>query len=158
MRKVKAWVLFGKRVWLSLGVGWAIALVGVLLDMGIDQAGAMLICGAIVAEVLHEKKHRYFVNQVQPGIKDVYIYKEVDVSGENRKDIEITPHKNQWGTICTVNTAPWPLYHLARPIEFYSDENTRFWDLDRTMKRAERVLDYSIVFTAIAGTILAAFG
>lgn len=157
MNLVKAWTRFGKRVWISLGCGWACSILLVFSYISASQTGALLICAAIVAEVLHEKRHRLFINQVQPGLKESLMYKEVEVPNEGRKDIEITPHNVHSGK-STVNTTSWALYHLARNDEFFASEGTRLWDLERTMKRAERLLDYCIVVTAVIGTLMAAFG
>ena len=54
-----------------------------------DQSGALLVCAAIVSEVLHQKRHRLFVHQIRPGIENTHIYLEVDVLGEDRKDIKV---------------------------------------------------------------------
>ncbi len=156
MNYFAAWFVFARRVWLSLGLGWAAPIAALTPVIRLDQAGAILVCAAIVGEVLHEKRHRLFVHQIEPGLKSWHIYREVDVPGENRKDIEATPHQNHTGKT-TVNTSSWPLYHLARPEEFYLNGHTRNWDLERTMKRLERKVDYAIVSTAIGGTIFWAF-
>lgn len=157
MNLVKAWARFGKRVWVSLGCGWACSVLWLFSYISASQAGALLICAAIVAEVLHEKRHRLFIDQVQPGLKQSHLYREVTVANEARKDIEITPHNTRSGK-STVNTTSWALFHLARKDEFFAYEGTRLWDLARTMKRAERLLDYCIVTTAVIGTLMAAFG
>lgn len=157
MSITKAWFTFAKRVWLALGVGWVVssAALGGILNAG--QAAALLICSALVAEVFNEKRHRLFVLQVQPGVKQLHLYREVAVPGENRRDIEITPHQGRSGKT-TVNTSSWALYHLARPEEFYLDQESRLWDLERTMKRVERRVEYAIAGTAVVGTVLWAFG
>ena len=157
MKRVEAWFIFAKRVWISLGLGWIAPVVGISHVLRLDQAGALLVCSAIVAEVFHEKRHRLFVYQIQPGIRQMHMYREVNVSGEARKDIEVTAHQGSSGKT-TVNTSSWALYHLARPEEFRPDGNSRLWDLERTMKRVERRVDYAIVVTAIAGTAHWAFG
>ena len=156
MSKFEAWFRFATRVWISLAAGWLAPVVAISPFLKLDQAGALLVCSALVAEVFHEKGHRLFVHQIQPGTSEVHIYREVDVSGQERKDIEITPHQIRSGRT-TVNTASWPLYHLSRPDEFYREKDSRDWHLERTMKRVERRVDYSIIVTAIFGTSLWAF-
>lgn len=123
-----------------------------------DRAGALLICGVIVAEVLHDKKHRLFVHQVLPGISTSHVYKEVEMKdGEKtHQGIEITTHQMSSGK-SIVNVDNWHLYHLASEAEFREFEGSRAWDLDRTMNRLESRVDYAIVFSAIIGTILWAF-
>ena len=157
MNKIKARFIFSKRVWISLGLGWlSLAIcMSPLIDLG--QAGALIVCSAIVAEVLNEKRHRLFLDQVLPGNTQSHIFREVAVAGEDRKDIEITPSQF-CSAQSTVNTSSWPLYHLAIPEEFYKDGDARLWDLNRTMKRAERRVEYAIVTNAIIGTVLWAFG
>lgn len=147
---------FAKRVWISLIIGWLTPFLALMSYLRLDQSGALLVCAAIVSEVLHQKRHRRFVHQIRPGIKNTHMYLEVDVLGEDRKDIEVTAYQAGGGTT-TVNTSSWALYHLAREKEFYPHGDSRMWDLDRTMTRLERRIDYAIVFTAIAGTILWAF-
>lgn len=83
-------------------------------------------------------------------------YREVDVPGSNRKDIEVT--LSGWQSVkTTVNTSSWPLYHLAKPDEFRHEEGSRLWQLERTMKRVERRVECAIVVTAIIGTLFWAF-
>jgi hypothetical protein len=158
LRKTKYWYLFSRKAWISLGTGWLVVLIGLTTYLRMDQAGALLICGAIVAEVFHEKKHRLFVHQVQPGISTTYIYQEVEMrDGEKiHQGIEITPYQNRSGKT-TVNADDWTLYRLANENEFSEFEGSRSWDLNRTMKRLESRVDWAIVISAIAGTILWAF-
>jgi len=157
MTRIEAWFKFAKRVWIPLGLGWAAPVAAIWHVLRVDQSAALLVCSALVAEVFNEKRHRLFVFQAQPGIKQMYLYREVDVPEANRKDIEITPHGGHVGK-ATVNTSSWALYHLARPEEFRSEGDSRFWDLERTMKRAERRVEYVIAATAVIGTALWAFG
>ena len=156
MSKVEAWFVFAKRVWISLGLGWTAPVAGILDVLRLDQAGALLVCAAIAAEVFHEKRHRLFVRQIQPGINQMHLYREVNVPGQDRKDIEITPHQTRSGKT-TVNTSSWALYHLACQKEFYAEGDARLWNLERTMERVERRVEYAIVLTAIVGTALWAF-
>jgi len=156
MSKIEAWFRFAIRVWISLGLGWATLVVATFHFIRVDQAAALLVCSALVAEVFHEKRHRLFVYQVQPGVKQLSIYREVDVSDANRKDIEITSHEGRVG-VTMVNTTSWALYHLAEPNEFRPDQESRAWDLERTMNRAERRVEYAIAATAVIGTIVWAF-
>ena len=157
MGKLKAWFNFAKRVWIPLGLGWIAPVVSISCILRLDQAGALLVCSAIVSEVFHDKRHRLFVDQIQTGNKESCSYMEVDSSNHDGKDIEVMLHQTSVGSRI-VNASSWALYHLARKEEFYRDENSRCWDLERTMKRAERRVDYAIVITAIIGTILWAFG
>lgn len=155
MRKHVAWFRFAKKSWIALAVGWLSLLVAFLPQLALNQAGALLICAAIVAEVFHAKRHRLFVNQVTPGPRVHYVYQEID-SGFGQKSIEITPHGTHTGKV-TVPSDNWTLYHLAAPDEFYAEGLTRNWDLERTMARAERMVDNAIIATTILGTILWAF-
>ena len=155
MNRISAWFQFARRVWIALGLGWAGLLVGLTPVLRLDRAGALLVCGAIVAEVLHEKHHRLFVDQIQWSFKHTYV--EVDVPDEDRKDIAVEPFQSGAGRR-VVNTEGWALYHLASKQEFSSHEHTRMWDLEGTMKRLENKVDYAIVVTAIVGTIFWAFG
>ena len=80
MNKAIAWYRFAHRVWLSLSIGWCFVLAGFFTPyLRLDRAGAFLICGAIVAEVFNEKKHRLFIDQMNPGSDRLYLYQEVDV-------------------------------------------------------------------------------
>ena len=156
MSKLKAWFKFAEPVWISLGVGWIAPVVSVSCILRLDQAGALLVCFAIVSEVFHEKGHRLFVYGMQPGNREGHSYREVDSSNHEGKDIEVLLHQTFIGSR-TIDTRSWALYHLARKDEFDPDGNSRKWDLERTMKRAERRVDYAIVITAIIGTVLWAF-
>jgi hypothetical protein len=155
MRKHVAWFRFARRSSLALAIGWLALLAAFLPWMKLNQAGALLICAAIVAEVFHEKRHRLFIHQVTPGYRESYEYREI-VSDTGQKSIEITPSAVHTGK-STVPSGGWPLYHLAKPNEFYTRGSTRAWDLERTVARAERVVDIAIVGTTIVGTILWAF-
>ena len=157
MSVISHWFRFGKRVWISLVLGWFSFVLIFTPFVNLDQFGAIMICSAIVAEVLHEKRHRLFVQQIRPGLNESIIYSEVDVPGENRKDIQAVPNTVHAGK-SNINTTTWALYHLAKDDEFYPNGESRYWDLDRTMQRLEKRLDYSIVVTAIVGTAIAAFG
>ena len=158
LRTAKYWYIFAKRVWVSLGAGWLSVALGFTPYLRMDRAGALLICGVIVAEVFHDKRHRLFVHQVLPGTSTSHIYKEVEMGdGEiTHQGIEITPHQMRSGK-STVNADNWHLYQLAKECEFYDFEDTRAWDLDRTMKRLESRVDWVIVTSAVVGTILWAF-
>ena len=155
MNRITALFQFARRVWVALGLGWAAFIIGGL-TLGLDRSGALLVCGAIVAEVFNDKRHRLFSNQIQPGVKTWSRYAEVGVPGEDRKDIKVTPHATSSGST-VVNTDHWSLYHLATEQEFYPQEDTRMWDLERTMKRVENKVDYAIVVSVIAGTLVWAF-
>jgi len=156
LKKIKNWYIFAKRSWIALGAGWIAIPVCFTSLLRLDQAGALLVCGVIVAEILHEKRHRLFINQVHPGISTSYIYREVDMTEEYCKGIEITVHQMQSGKT-TVNADNWTLYQLANDAEFKEFEGSRIWDLDATMKRVETTVDYSIVISAVIGTVLWAF-
>lgn len=156
MHKCIAWFRFAKRSWLALAVGWLALLAAFLPQVALNQAGALLICAAIIAEVFHDKRHRLFIHQVTPGYRESCEYREI-VSEENgQKSIEITPHAVSTGKV-TVPSERWALYQLAKPEEFRTSGSTRTWDLERTVARAERGVDIAIVVTTIAGTILWAF-
>jgi hypothetical protein len=156
MHKAKAWYLFGRRVWISLALGWFVAILAIILGEP-GRAGAFLVCAAIIAEVFHEKGHRRFITSIQPGLRQSFLYREVEYPEKGKAGIEVTP--NAWtSSKSTVSATDWPLYHLARSDEFSADGNSRLWFLERTMARVERRVDYSIVATALAGTILWAFG
>lgn len=155
MRKHIAWFRFAKRSSLALAIGWLALLAAFLPWVKLNQVGALLICTAIVAEVLHEKRHRLFIQQFRPGYRESYEYREV-ISEAGQKSIEITPHPVHTGK-STVPSERWPLYHLASPSEFHTQGSSRLWDLERTMARAERCVDIAIVATAVLGTILSAF-
>ncbi len=157
MSKLKAWFIFAKRVWISLGVGWLMPIVSLSGILNLDQAGALLVCSAIVSEVFHDKRHRLFVHQIQLGNRESCSYREAASLNHDGKDIEVLLHQTSAGSRI-VNATSWALYHLARTEEFYPDGNSRIWALERTMKRAESRVDYAIVITAIIGTILWAFG
>jgi hypothetical protein len=72
LRKLKFWFKFEKRVWISLTAGWVAAAIGFTQFYGVDQGGALLICGVIIAEIFHKKRHRLFVHQVLPGVFTTY--------------------------------------------------------------------------------------
>lgn len=156
MRTQVAWFRFAKLSWLALVAGWLALLAALLPQLALNQAGALLICAALVAEVLHEKRHRLFIHQVTPGYREQYVYREIVSTGTGQQSIEITPHATRTGKV-TVPTEGWPLYHMAKPQEFHTEGATRRWDLERTVARAERVVDIAIVVTAIVGTVLWAF-
>lgn len=158
LRTAKYWYIFAKKVWVPLGGGWFSVALGFTPYLSMDRAGALLICGVIVAEVFHDKRHRLYVHRILPGASTSHIYKEVDmVDGEKTyQGIEITPHQMRSGK-STVNADNWHLYQLAKKSEFRNFEGTRAWDLDRTMKRLESRVDWVIVISAVVGTILWAF-
>jgi len=157
-RTAKYWYIFAKRVWVSLSAGWFAVALGFTPYLRMDRAGALLICGVIVAEVFHDKRHRLFVHQVLPGSSTSHMYREVEMKdGEKtHQGIEITPHQMRSGK-STVNADDWHLYQLATENEFSEFEGARAWDLDRTMKRLESRVDWAIVISAFIGTILWAF-
>ncbi len=157
MSKLKAWYIFAKHVWISLGLGWIAPVVSASYILRLNQAGAILVCAAIVSEVFHEKRHRLYVDQIQTGNREACSYREVDSSDHDGKDIEVLLHQTSIGGMI-VNASSWPLYHIARKDEFYLNGNSRIWRLEWTMKRAERRIDYAIVITAVIGTVLWAFG
>jgi hypothetical protein len=157
VKKIKNWYFFAKRSWIALGAGWISIPFSFTPLIGLDQAGALLICGVIVAEVLHVKRHRLFVDQVHPGVSTFYIYREVEKTDENYNlGIEITIHQVKSGKT-TVNADNWELYQLANKSEFRNSEGTRDWDLNATMQRLEATVDYVIVVSAVVGTVLWAF-
>lgn len=156
LKKIKNWYLFAKRSWLALGAGWFAILIGFTPVLRLDRAGALLICGVIVAEIFHEKRHRLFINQVHPGVSTSYTYREVDKPDKNYKGIEITVHQMHSGKT-VVNADNWTLYQLSNETEFMELEGSRVWNLDGTMKRLENTVDYSIVASAVIGTIFWAF-
>ena len=138
-------------------IGWSSFVLLPLSFVNLDQVGAIIVCTAIVAEVFHEKKHRLFIDQILPGTKQSFMYKEVHTPEEDGLFIEITPHALQAGS-SKVNTKDWTVYHLANDSEFMKYEETRIWNLEITTKRLETHIDYAIVGTAVVGTLLWAFG
>jgi hypothetical protein len=154
--KIRSWYLFAKRAWIALIIGWLFVPIGFTTLIGLDQAGALLICGVLVAEILNKKGHRLFIEQVIPGRATSFIYKEIQRPEHDFGEIEITQHVLNTGKTI-VNSDQWTLYQLANDSEFRAFEDTRIWDLDRTLKRVENTVEYSLVFSAIIGTILWAF-
>lgn len=157
MNKAIAWYRFAHRTWIALSIGWILALAGLTPYLRLDRAGAFLVCSALIAEVFNEKIHQSFLLQMNSGSDKYYLYKEIDVPGEIRKDIKVTPPKWTYDSV-VVNTDQFLLYHLAKKIEFSSVEDTRMWHVYDTLKRVERRIEYAIVISALAGTILSAFG
>jgi len=157
LNKIKAWYNFAYRVWIPLSLGWGALVIVLTPYLRLDRAGALLVCGAIVAEVFHDKRYKLYVNNIQAGVNTTHIYLEVDVQGENRKEIEVTAHQTKTGRT-VVTTETWPLYHLANQNEFYPYDGKRRWDIEGTMKRVDSRVDYAIVLSAIVGTVLWAFG
>lgn len=157
--RVKYWYAFAYRVWISLAAGWLAVLFTLTPWLQPREAGALLVCAAIVAEVLNDKKHQLFVRQVLPGMASFYVYREVsmDGNGQAHQGIEITPHQVSSGK-STVNADGWHLYHLAKASEFRGHDPSREWDLPRTMKRLESKVAYAITLSVIVGTMLSAFG
>lgn len=157
--RVKYWYTFAPRVWIALAVGWLAVLFSLTPCLRLRDAGALLVCAAIVAEVFNDKKHQLFVKQSLPGMASFYLYRETPMSGDGRthQGIEITPHQVSSGK-STVNADSWHLYHLANESEFRGNKPSRDWDLPRTMKRLESRVAYAITFSVIVGTALSAFG
>jgi hypothetical protein len=91
------------------------------------------------------------------GRDENYLYQEIDLPEENKKNIKITPPKSSYGSV-VVHTDKWALYHLANNKEFRPFEGTRMWHVYDTLKRVERRIELAIVISALAGTILWAFG
>jgi hypothetical protein len=157
-RKLKFWFKFERRVWLSLAAGWIASVIGFTPLYGLDQGGALLICGVIIAGIFHKSRHRLFVEQILPGVTTTYSYREVEMGdGDNKhQGIEVT--SNKWDTGKTiVNADDWHLYQLAEDIEFRGVGEDREWVLDRTMQRLETRIEYMIAFSAFMGTVLWAF-
>lgn len=157
-RKLKFWFKFERRVWLSLAAGWTASAIGFTPLYGLDQGGALLTCGVIIAGIFHKSRHRLFVDQILPGAITTYSYREVEMGdGDNKhQGIEVTT--NKWNTgKTTVNADNWHLYQLAEKIEFREIDGAREWDLDRTMQRLETRVEYTIAFSAVIGTVLWAF-
>ena len=157
--RVKYWYRLAPRVWISLAAGWLLVLVSFASCLQQRQAGALLVCAAIVAEVFNDKKHQLFVTQLLPGIASFYAYREVrmDVDGQMHQGIEISSDQVSRGK-STVNADSWHLYHLAKESEFRGNKPSREWDLPSTMKRLESRVAYSITLSVIVGTVLSAFG
>ena len=149
--------VFARRVWVSLGAGWAILAFGLTPYLRLDRAGAMLVCGAIVSEVLNEKNHRLFVDFARPGPRTRHTYREIDMLGEGGKAIEVTPDEITSGKFI-INAELWTLYYLAKNSEFLPEPDGRIWHIETTMKRVERFIDYAIVVSAVIGTLAWAFG
>jgi hypothetical protein len=159
LKRIKNWYNFASRVWLALGAGWIALPIALTSVIKLEQAGALLICGAIIAEVFHNKRHRLYVEQVRPNASTSYVYREIDaidIYKNNYKAIETTAFQQRVGK-STVPTHGWILYQLAINKEFRDDEGSRLWDLDRTLKRVESKIDYSIVVSVIVGTLFWAF-
>ena len=119
MRKHIAWFRFAKRSWLALAAGWLALLAALLPQLALNQAGALLICSAIVAEVLHEKRHRLFIHQVTPGYREQCAYREIISDGTDQKCIEITPHATRTGKVtvpCEKASAPSDNAKATEPI------------------------------------------
>jgi hypothetical protein len=157
LRKIVAWYKFASSTWLSLAVGWCSILFSVTPYLKLDRVGAFLVCGDIVAEVFHDKTYRRFIEQTLPGLSKTYTYTVIDVPEENRKDIEVREHRMQGGNVI-IDTAVWPLFHLASKKEFYTSEGEKKWSINGTMDRVDKTINYVIALSAIIGTILWAYG
>ncbi len=157
--QIKYWYTFSSRVWIFLAAGWVAVVFSVTPWLQLHEAGALLVCAAIVAEVFNTKKHRLFISQSLPGEASFYVYREVTMNdnGRTHQSIEITPHRVFAGS-SMVNADNWQLYHLAKSNEFRGNKPSREWDLPRTVNRLESSIAYAITFSVIVGTALSAFG
>jgi hypothetical protein len=157
LKKIIAWYRFASSTWLSLTFGWCSILISLTPYLRLDRAGAFLVCGAIVAEVFHDKSYRRFIEQTLPGMSKTYTYTVIDVPKENKKDIEVREHQMRMGNVI-INSEPWSLFHLANKKEFYVSAGEKKWSINATMNRADKTIDFIIALSAIAGTILWAYG
>jgi hypothetical protein len=103
VKKVKYWYKFAPKVWCALVVGWSMVLFAFTPFLTYGQAGALLICGAIVSEVFHNKRHRKFIEQISPESNIKHIYVEVSSPDQETKHIEVTPQPRVAGKV-SVNT------------------------------------------------------
>lgn len=158
LKQIKYWYKFSPKVWGSLLIGWISVLIGLTPYLRMDRAGALLICAVIISEIFYDKRHRLFLHQILPGASTNHVYREVEIhDGEKaHQGIEIIQLRNV-SLKSTVNADNWHLYQLATEKEFHSAEESREWDLERTVKRLESSVDWIIVISAISGTILWAF-
>jgi hypothetical protein len=155
LRKIVAWYKFASSTWLSLAIGWCSILFSVTPYLRLDRAGAFLVCGAIVAEVFHDKTYRRFIEQTLPGVSKTYTYTVIDVP----EDIVVREHRMQGGNVI-IDAALWPLFHLASKKEFFTSDSggEKKWSINGTMDRVDKTIDYVIALSAIVGTILWAYG
>lgn len=154
--KIKAWYCFAKKAWIALAFGWLSVLFVPIAVIRLDQWGALLICGSIVADVFHDKRHRLFIHQILPGQSTSYTYRVIHKAGEAHPRIEVDAHTMRAGKT-SVNTQDWVIYKLSANREFADYEGSKMWHFDATVKRLESRVEYSIVVSAVVGTILWAF-
>lgn len=165
LRRCKHWYLFSRRVWGAIILGWlsvALGLTGSLAWLPLENSGALLVCAAIVAEVFHVKRNQIFIDAMVPGTKTAAVFNEVThtIDGRDYLTLEVTSHSYSFGKHTTTVTEHWPLYHLyklALEAEFVIEDEDRRWLPTQTIERFESRVEWSIVITAVSGTLLWAF-
>ena len=156
MSKVGAWFQFAKSIWLSLSLGWAALILSAFLPYSASQGGALLICAVIVAEVFDRKGYRYAFENLLPGFHTDYRFYEVHGGADIKHGVKVVPTHSRSGSI-TYNTDKWPIFHMAAKGDFRETSEGKIWIWELTVSRADRAIRWSLVVSAIAGTLFAAF-
>jgi hypothetical protein len=156
--RIKLWYNYSGEVWTPLFLGWlCLPLVTLIPKLTLDRAGALLICSVVIAEVFNKKGHRAVIDFIQPASKPNYTYREVVDESSGIKNIEVTLQKQSFNQIY-VNSESFTLYLLASDKEFQKIQGSRLWNMEKTVNRLDKTVEYSLAFSVFIGTILWAFG
>jgi hypothetical protein len=137
-------------LWVTLVLVWIIVVVSTLLRFEVPSSGAVLVCGALISEVMFEGLHWKRLQGIGPsGVVQI-------VPDQNQRaqlkggDFRAPAWCGKFGALLSLGDH----YGLIRRS---SDEYAEWFYRD-TVWRVEKIIMGGIIITAVAGTILWGYG
>ena len=142
--KFLAWLYVGAGVWVSLSFCWLWLAYSVWDSFRIPSAGAVLVCGGLIAEIILQTTHwtRYRTFSPMTPFR-------LGRTADDRLHLFTDGFKQP------VTRAISGLAKLADQDDFHTSGE---WRLFKTTARAHRVLSFAAGFSAVFGTILWGYG
>jgi hypothetical protein len=147
---VRAIVKVAPEVWITLFLAWICVFVSALLQFRIPASGAVLVGGALIAETMFDMLHWRKLQGGGPG--GSFLLKPDSRTGKpimHGDFIIVSARAGRVGALMS----------LAKDDEIKSppDEYSRWFYLN-TVERVEKIITWTIIATAIAGTVLWGYG
>ncbi len=138
------------RPWVAIVITWAFFFISLALSWEVPASGAVMVCGALIAEIFYQ-------NQTWTKLN-------VDPSGS----VPLKPNADTGSPVIWGKYVVWGagkgkmayLLSLAKSYEVKFDSNGKeaTWYYRDTVMRVEKLVLYTVVITAVSGTIVWGYG
>lgn len=134
--------------WMVIIFVWSVCIVSVANSWEVPASGAVLVCGALIAEIFYYNQRWTKMNTDPSGGFKLISDSNTNAPGIFGQFVIAPAGAGKLGALLS----------LAKKHEVTINESESFWYYRDTVSRIEKIVFTAIVFTAVSGTILWGYG